>query len=82
MHDQSRRKSNASLSLCGSRRDHTHHDDPDGMHLPSQEAARHQGHRLVRELKEDSLIRGIFYRFSGGGNRRGAHRAGGTFGTF
>jgi hypothetical protein len=32
-------------------RDHTH-DDPDGMHLPSQEAARDQGHRIVRELKE------------------------------
>ena len=25
----------------------------------------------MRELKEDSLIGGIFYRFSGGGKRRG-----------
>jgi len=31
--------------------DHTH-DDPDGMHLPSLEAARAQGDRIVRELKD------------------------------
>ena len=32
--------------------DHTH-DDPDGMNLPNHEAARDQGHRIVRELTED-----------------------------
>ena len=32
--------------------DHTH-DDPDGMHLPNHEAARDQGHRIVRELTEE-----------------------------
>jgi hypothetical protein len=32
--------------------DHTH-DDPDGMHLPSHDAAREHGHRVVRELRED-----------------------------
>jgi hypothetical protein len=29
------------------------HDDPDGEHLPNQEAARDHGHRIVRELRED-----------------------------
>jgi hypothetical protein len=29
------------------------HDDPDGMHFPSHEAAREHGHRVVRELRED-----------------------------
>ena len=32
--------------------DHTH-DDPDGVQLPSHEAARDEAHRIVRELKED-----------------------------
>jgi hypothetical protein len=31
--------------------DHTH-DDPDGTHFPTHEAAREYGHRIVRELKE------------------------------
>jgi len=31
--------------------DHTH-DDPDGVHLPNQEAARNHGDRIVSELKE------------------------------
>jgi hypothetical protein len=28
------------------------HDDPDGLHLPSHDAARDHGYRVVRELKE------------------------------
>jgi hypothetical protein len=32
--------------------DHVY-DDPDGAHLPNHEAAEDQGHRIVRELKED-----------------------------
>jgi hypothetical protein len=32
--------------------DHTH-DHPDGIDLPNHDAARDQGHRIVRELKED-----------------------------
>jgi hypothetical protein len=29
------------------------HDDPDGVHLPSTDAARDEGYRIVRELKQD-----------------------------
>jgi len=32
--------------------DHTH-DDPDGVDLPSQDAAKDHGDRIVRELKDD-----------------------------
>jgi hypothetical protein len=28
------------------------HDDPDGTHFPSHEAAREHGYRIVRELRE------------------------------
>jgi hypothetical protein len=28
------------------------HDDPDGEHLPDDDAARDEGYRIVRELKE------------------------------
>ena len=31
------------------------HDDPDGAHLPNDDAARDQGKRIVRELKEDGI---------------------------
>lgn len=29
------------------------HDDPHGVHLPNDDAARNQGQRMVRELKND-----------------------------
>ena len=32
--------------------EHTY-DDPDGVHLPNQDAAMEQGHRIVRELSDD-----------------------------
>ena len=31
------------------------HDDPDGMHLPNQDAAKDQGNRIVSELKDDGV---------------------------
>jgi len=37
--------------------DHTH-DDPDGTHFPTHEAAREHGHRIVRELREDGYTPG------------------------
>ena len=32
------------------------HDDPDGVHLPNDDAARDQGQRIVRELKNDGYL--------------------------
>ena len=37
--------------------DHTH-DDPDGTHFPTHEAAREYGHRIVQELKDDGFSPG------------------------
>jgi hypothetical protein len=37
--------------------DHTH-DDPDGVHLPNDDAARDHGHRIVRELNESGCCSG------------------------
>ena len=37
--------------------DHTH-DDPDGMHLPSRDAAKDHGNRIVHELKDGGYCPG------------------------
>ncbi|MFZ2081229.1 MAG: hypothetical protein WAV38_32200 [Xanthobacteraceae bacterium] len=33
-------------------------DDPDGVHLPNHDAAKYEGKRIVRELKDDSYCPG------------------------
>ena len=33
-------------------------DDPDGMHLPNNDAAKDEGDRIVRELKDDGYCPG------------------------
>jgi len=33
-------------------------DDPDGMHLPNHDAAKDEGNRIVRELKDDGYCPG------------------------
>ncbi|HEX8801138.1 MAG TPA: hypothetical protein VF772_21120 [Terriglobales bacterium] len=40
--------------VCGP--DHTH-DDPDGMQLPTHDAAKDHGNRIVRELKMAAIVR-------------------------
>ena len=34
------------------------HDDRDGMHLPNHDAAKDEGNRIVRELKDDGYCPG------------------------